>query len=101
MLMHRLMQVEREIAIHRLMIHPNICRLYATFADKSGKHMVQEFVAGSDVAHQRADAGGYLPEDVVAGNIVAPLLSALQYLHDQVIYHAGQLHAGMETSPSA
>ena len=78
------MQVQREIKIHKSLKHDNIVKMYAAFQDASSIYLVQEYVSGSSLSKQRADAGGYLSEQVVAREVVKPLLSALKYLHDQV-----------------
>ena len=77
------MQVENELTIHRELCHDNIVHVYAIFASNKRIYMVQEYAAGGSISKQRAEAGGYLLEPQVDTQIIAPLLSALQYLHSK------------------
>ena len=79
-----LMQVKRELSIHRELCHDNIVKVYAILSDDSAAYMLQEHVGGISVSKQQADAGGYLQEQAVAKDVILPLLAAVQYLHGKV-----------------
>jgi serine/threonine protein kinase len=78
-------QVAREIQVHSSMEHPSILGLYAAFEDLDGIYLVQELAPGGDLYRAMGDAGGYLPEEEVAQRVMRPLMSALNYLHLQVL----------------
>ncbi len=74
----------REIELQASLQHPSIVQIYAAFEDKEGIYVVQEFALGGDLYAQLAQAGGYLAEDQVAGEVVVPVLAALGHMHDKV-----------------
>jgi len=76
--------VAREIELQASLQHPSIVQIYAAFEDKEGIYVVQEFALGGDLYAQLAQAGGYLAEDQVAGEVMVPVLAALGHMHDKV-----------------
>ncbi|DBB03503.1 TPA: hypothetical protein ACH3X3_010855 [Trebouxia sp. C0006] len=80
-------QVAREIELQASLQHPSIVQIYAAFEDKEGIYVVQEFALGGDLYAQLAQAGGYLAEDQVAGEVMVPVLAALGHMHDKGIMH--------------
>lgn len=82
----------REIELQASLQHPSIVQIYAAFEDKEGIYVVQEFALGGDLYAQLAQAGGYLAEDQVAGEVMVPVLDALGYMHDKVIVHLSPGH---------
>lgn len=59
--------------------------LFAAFEDPDAIYLVQEVAPGGDLYRAMGEAGGYLGEEEVAHGIVQPLISALAYLHSQVL----------------
>ena len=74
----------REIELQASLQHPSIVQIYAAFEDKEGIYVVQEFAIGGDLYAQLAQAGGYLAEEQVAGEVMVPVLAALGHMHDKV-----------------
>ncbi len=74
----------REIELQASLQHPSIVQIYAAFEDEEGIYVVQEFALGGDLYAQLAQAGGYLAEDQVAGEVMVPVLAALGHMHDKV-----------------
>lgn len=81
------MQVAREIELQASLQHPSIVQIYAAFEDSEGIYVVQEYALGGDLYAQLAQAGGYLGEDQVAGEVLVPVLAALRFMHDKVRHH--------------
>lgn len=81
------MQVAREIDLQASLQHPSIVQIYAAFEDSEGIYVVQEYAVGGDLYAQLAQAGGYLGEDQVAGEVLVPVLAALGFMHDKVSLH--------------
>lgn len=84
------MQVAREIELQASLQHPSIVQIYAAFEDSEGIYVVQEYALGGDLYAQLAQAGGYLGEDQVAGEVLVPVLAALRFMHDKVRHHEYQ-----------
>lgn len=81
------MQVEREIAIHSSIVHPNIVDFYAAFEDDKRIYLVLEYAAGGDLFDIVKLKGGRLAESEVALLVIKPYLDALAYLHSNGIIH--------------
>jgi serine/threonine protein kinase len=78
--------LQREIAIHRLIRHPNIVRCYDAFAvDESTLAIVLEYVRGEEL-FDKITASGYLAEST-SREIFRQLVSAIGYLQTFLIVH--------------
>jgi len=80
-------QVTREVNLHSRLSHPHIVDLFAAFEDKDHVYLVQEYASGGDLYEALKRAGGKLKESAVAGEVVAPCLDAVAYLHSLGIIH--------------
>lgn len=79
--------MEREIAIHSSIQHPNIVDFYAAFEDEQRIYLVLEFAAGGDLFDIVKLKGGRIIESEVALLVIKPYLAALAYLHSKGIIH--------------
>jgi serine/threonine protein kinase len=80
-------QVAREVCLHSRLSHPHVVDLFAAFEDKDHIYLVQEYASGGDLYEALKRAGGKLKESAVAGEVVAPCLDAVAYLHSLGIIH--------------
>jgi serine/threonine protein kinase len=74
---------QREADMLRLLNHPALAKVYATFVEDSKHYMVMEYVAGRNLEEVLATAGKPLPEAQVVAWAIA-LCDVLGYLHRQV-----------------
>eukprot|EP00050_Salpingoeca_kvevrii_P016009 m.51846 g.51846 ORF g.51846 m.51846 type:complete len:325 (+) comp6642_c0_seq2:58-1032(+) len=75
-------QMVSEVAVLRQLKHPNLPAFVELFESEQYVYLVQERVRGEEV-FSRIEAQGPLPEDV-ARPVLAQLLDALTYLHDDL-----------------
>lgn len=79
---HRFRQ---EIAILKLMDHPNIIKLYETFEDRRQIYLVMELCEGKELFDRIIDAGHFTEQH--AAVVVQQMLSAVFYMHKNMICH--------------
>eukprot|EP00252_Welwitschia_mirabilis_P017472 TRINITY_DN3870_c0_g1_i1.p1 TRINITY_DN3870_c0_g1~~TRINITY_DN3870_c0_g1_i1.p1 ORF type:complete len:449 (+),score=73.68 TRINITY_DN3870_c0_g1_i1:439-1785(+) len=77
-------QVKREIAIMKVVRHPNIVKLHEVMASKSRIYFVMEFVKGGELFNKIA--AGKLKEDI-ARRFFQQLVSAVDFCHSKGVYH--------------
>eukprot|EP00775_Hariotina_reticulata_P002434 gene2434-2738_t len=88
-------QVEREMGIHVRQHHPNIIMLHAAFEDDNSYYLVQELAGGGaagdggggDLFEALKRQPGFKYSEQAASQLVAQMLQALVYLHEQGIIH--------------
>ncbi|KAJ0260296.1 CBL-interacting serine/threonine-protein kinase 16 [Hirschfeldia incana] len=78
-------QIEREIAVMRLLRHPNVVELREMMATKTKIFFVMEYVDGGEL-FERLDKDGKLPEDL-ARKYFQQLISAVDFCHSRGVYH--------------
>lgn len=79
--------LDREIALHITLDHPNIIKLYAAFQEGDFIVLVEEYAGKGDLFRLVHQHGGKLPEAVTAIHVIKPLLDALEYMHSKRIAH--------------
>ncbi|KAF7187403.1 putative serine/threonine-protein kinase HSL1 [Pseudocercospora fuligena] len=77
--------LEREIAVMKLLEHPNIVRLYDVWENRNELYLIMEFVDGGELFHYVDERKG-LPEDETV-LIFRQIVSALLYCHRLLICH--------------
>ncbi|WOL08635.1 hypothetical protein Cni_G17388 [Canna indica] len=78
-------QVKREIAVMRLVRHPNIVELHEVMATRSRIFFAMEFVRGGEL-FARIASSGRLREDA-ARRYFRQLVSAVDFCHGRGVYH--------------
>merc|ERR1712008_627169 len=78
-------RLQQEVAIMKVLDHPNIVRLYETFEDEKHLYLVMEFCEGGDVLDRLLTHGPM--QEVNASVIVRTLLMTLNYLHTNGFVH--------------
>ena len=74
-----------EVRIQQKLVHPNIIRLYQTFANNYNVVLVLEFAKGGELYEKLLENETYNESDAV--NIIKHMLEALVYLHSNGIVH--------------
>ena len=75
-----------EIAIMRMLDHPNIIKLYETFEDARNIYLVMELCTGGELFDRIVDSATGFSEKVAA-KLVRQILQGLFYMHKQCIAH--------------
>lgn len=78
-------QFREEMAIMKLLDHPNIVRLYETFEDQRTVFLVLELCTGGELFDRIVQAGNFSEE--VAAKCVQQMLRAVNYMHLNYIMH--------------
>ena len=74
-----------EVRIQQKLDHPNIIKLFKTFADKYHVVLILEFARGGELYEKLLENESYAECDAV--NIIKHTLQALEYLHENGIVH--------------
>ncbi|CAL9054522.1 CBL-interacting protein kinase 18-like [Musa acuminata AAA Group] len=77
-------QLKREIAVMRLVSHPNVVQLYEVMATKSKIYFILEYVKGGELFNKIAK--GRLKENV-ARKYFQQLISVVDFCHSKGVYH--------------
>jgi len=77
--------LRREIQIMKQLDHPNILKLYEVYEDEESFYLVMELVKGKELFDKIVERGMYSEKD--AANIIAQVVSAVDYLHENGIAH--------------
>mmetsp|Transcript_101855 Transcript_101855/g.311522 ORF Transcript_101855/g.311522 Transcript_101855/m.311522 type:complete len:481 (-) Transcript_101855:10-1452(-) len=80
-------RVEREVAIMRLLDHPNIVKLCDTFLESELVYLVEELTCGGGL-FDRICAEGRLGE-VQASHVLRQVVLAVRYMHGKRVCHRG------------
>ncbi|XP_039020700.1 CBL-interacting protein kinase 23-like isoform X3 [Hibiscus syriacus] len=78
-------QIKREISTMKLIVHPNVIRLYEVMASKTKIYIVMELVTGGELFDKIASRGR-LKEDE-ARKYFQQLINAVDYCHSRGVYH--------------
>ncbi|CAK4031664.1 serine threonine- kinase HSL1 [Lecanosticta acicola] len=77
--------LEREIAVMKLLEHPNIVRLFDVWENRNELYLIMEYVDGGELFHYVDERKG-LPEDETI-YVFRQIVSALLYCHRLLICH--------------
>jgi len=72
--------VHREVSIHRLLSHPNVCGLLDAFEDEDYFYLVLELIEGCDLLDEMLEVGRI--GEGRAAEIMRQVFQALQYCHE-------------------
>lgn len=76
---------QQEIAIMKVMDHPNIIKLYETFEDRRHLYLVMELCTGGELFDKIIEAGHFREMD--AAVVVSHILHAIFYMHKNGVCH--------------
>ncbi|CAJ1388304.1 unnamed protein product [Effrenium voratum] len=77
--MKNLERFKQEIAIMKMMDHPNIIKLYESFEDLRNIYLVMEICSGGELFDRIIDAGSFT--EVVAAILMQQIIRAVYYMH--------------------
>merc|ERR1719343_1469717 len=83
--MKNIERFKQEIAIMKLMDHPNIIKLYETFEDHRNIYLVMELCVGGELFDRIIEAGHFTEAD--ASNLMQQIIRAIYYMHESHVCH--------------
>jgi calcium-dependent protein kinase len=83
--MKNLDRFKQEIAIMKIMDHPNIIKLYESFEDHRNIYLVMELSTGGELFDRIIDAGHFT--EVQAACVMQHMFRAIFYMHENHICH--------------
>jgi len=83
--MKNLDRFKQEIAIMKIMDHPNIIKLYESFEDHRNIYLVMELSTGGELFDRIIDAGHFT--EVQAAIVMQHMFRAIFYMHENHICH--------------
>jgi len=76
---------KQEIAIMKMMDHPNIIKLYETFEDHRNIYLVMELCAGGELFDRIIESGHFT--EVQAAILMQQIIRAIYYMHENTVCH--------------
>jgi len=76
---------KKEIAIMKMMDHPNIIKLFETFEDHRNIYLIMEICAGGELFDRIIDAGHFT--EVQAAILMQQIFRAIYYMHENSVCH--------------
>mmetsp|Transcript_14326 Transcript_14326/g.29695 ORF Transcript_14326/g.29695 Transcript_14326/m.29695 type:complete len:504 (+) Transcript_14326:83-1594(+) len=76
---------KQEIAIMKILDHPNIIRLFETFEDHRNIYLVMELCTGGELFDRIIEAGHFLESQAAA--IMQQIIRAIYYMHENHVCH--------------
>jgi calcium-dependent protein kinase len=83
--MKNIERFKQEIAIMKMMDHPNIIKLYETFEDHRNIYLIMELCAGGELFDRIIEAGHFT--EVQAAILMQQILRAIYYMHENHVCH--------------
>merc|ERR1719156_337541 len=83
--MKNLARFKQEIAIMKMMDHPNIIRLYETFEDHRNIYLVMELCKGGELFDRIIEAGHFTEKQ--AAILMQQIIRAIYYMHENHVCH--------------
>jgi len=83
--MKNIERFKQEIEIMKIMVHPNIIKLYETFEDHRNIYLVMELATGGELFDRIIDAGHFT--EVQAAILMQQVLRSIFYMHENHVCH--------------
>jgi len=83
--MKNIERFKQEIAIMKMMDHPNIIKLFESFEDHRNIYLVMELCAGGELFDRIIESGHFT--EVQAATIMQQIVRAINYMHENRICH--------------
>ena len=74
-----------EINIHKILFHPNICRMYCVIEDDTYIFLINEFCSNGDILQKIIEEGAF--DENKSCKIFQQIICGLEYLHKNFICH--------------
>ncbi|CAE7252857.1 CPK2 [Symbiodinium sp. CCMP2592] len=78
-------RLNQEIAIMKMMDHPNIIKLYESFEDERNIYLVMELCSGGEVFAHIIENGNFT--EVIAATLMQQIIRAVHYMHENKVAH--------------
>merc|ERR1719162_2050256 len=76
---------KQEIAIMKMMDHPNIIKLFETFEDHRNIYLIMELSLGGELFDRIIDAGHFT--EIQAAVLMQQIFRAMYYMHENKVCH--------------
>jgi len=83
--MKNVARFQQEIAIMKMMDHPNIIKLYESFEDHRNIYLVMELCSGGELFDKIIESGHFT--EVQAAIIMQQIIKAIYYMHENHVCH--------------
>jgi len=83
--MKNLERFQQEIALMKMMDHPNIIKLYESFEDHRNIYLVMELCAGGELFDKIIESGHFT--EVQAATLMQQIVRAIYYMHENQVCH--------------
>jgi len=83
--MKNLERFQQEIALMKMMDHPNIIKLYESFEDHRNIYLVMELCAGGELFDRIIESGHFT--EVQAATLMQQIVRAIYYMHENHVCH--------------
>merc|ERR1719352_1121194 len=83
--MKNLERFKQEIAIMKMMDHPNIIKLYESFEDRKNIYLVMELCLGGELFDRIIESGHFT--EVQAALLMQQIIRAIYYMHENHVCH--------------
>jgi len=83
--MKNLERFKQEIAIMKMMDHPNIIKLFETFEDHRNIYLIMELSLGGELFDRIIDAGHFT--EIQAAVLMQQIFRAIYYMHENKVCH--------------
>merc|ERR1711988_277175 len=83
--MKNLDRFKQEIAIMKIMDHPNIIKLFETFEDHRNIYLVMELCSGGELFDKIIEAGHFTEQQ--AASLMQQIIRAIYYMHENHVVH--------------
>merc|ERR1712176_536232 len=76
---------KQEIAIMKMMDHPNIIKLYESFEDRKNIYLVMELCTGGELFDRIIAVGHFTEKE--AATVMQQIIRAIYYMHEKQVCH--------------
>jgi calcium-dependent protein kinase len=83
--MKNIERFKQEIALMKIMDHPNIIKLYETFEDHRNIYLIMELCSGGELFDKIIEAGHFT--EVQAAILMQQIIRAIYYMHENHVCH--------------
>mmetsp|Transcript_121632 Transcript_121632/g.242308 ORF Transcript_121632/g.242308 Transcript_121632/m.242308 type:complete len:500 (-) Transcript_121632:244-1743(-) len=74
-----------EVALMKMMDHPNIIKLFETFEDARSIYLIMELCAGGELFDRIVEAGHF--SEAIAAHLMQQIVRAIYYMHEHLVTH--------------
>merc|ERR1719356_1750783 len=83
--MKNIERFKQEIALMKIMDHPNIIKLYETFEDHRNIYLIMELCSGGELFDKIIEAGHFT--EIQVAILMQQIIRAIYYMHENKVCH--------------